>query len=298
MDKFGRTYILQINPASQGQVAGDQVVIRDPFTIEFDIRREELSTASTGRIRVYNLSEPTRRQIYKDPFDTTMYRQVILRAGYGEGAPVIFKGNLMLAASVRNEGSTEVVTEMVVYDGGYDYSNSYIDGLSLAEDFSRKDAIRVLAGRLEYVHLGSVSEFPEVYPRGKSFMGYTMDLIRKETGGNCFVDGEVLHCLKANDCISGGIPLITSETGLLGSPRRYQHLVVCEMLFEPRLVIGQMVQLESGVNRDFNRRYKVVGVEHYGIISGSVGGKCKTKVSLWLGSSPLTVIGNTAVWGA
>jgi hypothetical protein len=70
-----------------------------------------------------------------------------------------------------------------------------------------------------------------------------------------------------------------------------------EMLFEPRLTIGQTVQLKSDTNRIFNGIYKVMGFEHSGTISDAVAGPCKTSVSLWLGTQVLETVKGTAFAG-
>lgn len=67
------------------------------------------------------------------------------------------------------------------------------------------------------------------------------------------------------------------------------------MLFEPRLTIGQQVQLQSQTNRIFNGMYKVMGFEHSGMISPAVGGDCKSSVSLWLGTQVLETVTGRAL---
>jgi hypothetical protein len=54
--------------------------------------------------------------------------------------------------------------------------------------------------------------------------------------------------LNNNECIEGSIQLITAESGLLESPRRSDTQLVFKILFEPRLRVGQILQLESKIN--------------------------------------------------
>ena len=55
------------------------------------------------------------------------------------------------------------------------------------------------------------------------------------------------------------------------------------MLFEPRLKIGQLVEIISRDNPVLNQIYKVVGLTHIGTISDAVGGKCKTYIRMLYG---------------
>ena len=62
------------------------------------------------------------------------------------------------------------------------------------------------------------------------------------------------------------------------------------MIFEPRLQIGQFVRIKSQTETFYNGVYKVVGIEHSGIISDAQSGQCKTKVSLnYIGTTPVIV---------
>ena len=62
------------------------------------------------------------------------------------------------------------------------------------------------------------------------------------------------------------------------------------MIFEPRLQIGQFVEIESKTETIYNGTYKVVGIEHTGMISDAQSGQCKTKVRLnYIKGTPVIV---------
>jgi len=67
-------------------------------------------------------------------------------------------------------------------------------------------------------------------------------------------------------------------------------IVTAEMLFEPRLKIGQVVELVSRDYPSLNQLYKVIGIQHSGTISDAVGGKCKTTVRMLYGIQNLTLV--------
>ena len=62
------------------------------------------------------------------------------------------------------------------------------------------------------------------------------------------------------------------------------------MIFEPRLLVGQALYLESTTEKNFNGNYKVIGFKHAGNISGSVASKVITSANLWYGKNPLVLV--------
>src|ERR1017187_1050595 len=96
MDKFGRNYILTVETQNN-----DLLIIQPPFTVEFDITRNTLTSANVCSIRIYNLSQNNRNKIRFNIMDTGDFRSVQLQAGYGTNLPIIFSGNITQAWSVR-----------------------------------------------------------------------------------------------------------------------------------------------------------------------------------------------------
>src|SRR5205807_9361612 len=58
-------------------------------------------SANICSIRIYNLNENTRKNIYKDQFDFDLIKGIKLKAGYDKNVPVIFDGNITQAWSIR-----------------------------------------------------------------------------------------------------------------------------------------------------------------------------------------------------
>lgn len=284
MIKWTRNYILSI------QVSGGWIDITMPYTMSFNISRSTMAQANTGHFTLLNLSEDTRRKIYKDKFKTEVYKGIELRAGYGEKKetlPLIFKGNIMQAYSQRNGVNYETTIE--AYDGGFSYVNA-TTGRSFAQGTPDKQIIETLIKDLPHVSVGKVGSFTEKLVKGNSMQGSTIELLKNITKSNFFIDNEKAYCLQENECFRGNLQKITSDTGLLGSPLREEALLTFSIMFEPRLQIGQYVKLESTTEKLFNGEYKVIGVEHNGVISDAQSGKCTTKVTLYYGEGGLKII--------
>lgn len=284
MQKWYRNYILSI------QTAGGWIDITMPFTLSFSIIRNTLAQANTGRITILNLSEDTRRRIYKDKYKTDVYKGVELRAGYGntkETLPLIFKGNIMQAYSQRNGVNFE--TNIEAYDAGFAYVNANTSR-SFTSGTSDRQILETLIKDLPHISVGKIGSFADKLPKGNTMQGSTIELIKNISKSNFFIDNEKAYCLQENECYAGNIRLITSDTGLLGSPLREESLLTFSIMFEPRLQVGQYVKLQSSTEKLFNGEYKVIGVEHQGVISDAQSGQCITKVSLYYGAGALKIL--------
>lgn len=284
MSKFQRNYEIEIQTAD-----GSTIIVGYPYTLDFSIEQNTFASANTGRFTLYNIGESIRNRVYKSKYDITVFRTIELRAGYGQTLSTVFKGTVKEAMSYKQEGQTNHLTVIDSYDGGYALANSF-SSFTLAAGTSKNDTIKMLSQDLIDTEPGAFSEFDGTNIRGRAVMGNTGKILQDETEGHFFINKGKLYCLKNNDCIEGEIVVINAQTGLLGSPRRTDTLLQVDLLFEPRLKIGQIVELESITERIYNGKYKVAGIQHSGTISGAVAGKCKTIVSLWYGTGALTII--------
>lgn len=279
MDKFGRTYTLSIqtpNPGAHGGPdVGGIIVITLPFTVEFDITRNTLTSANVCQLRVYNLGLQKRNQIRFNSSDYGTFRAIEFRAGYGKNPPVVFSGNISQAWSVR-EG-VNFITQIECYDGGFAFNNG-VTNTQFPAGTPQRAVIRSLAGSLPNIAVGAIGNYPGTLSRGNSYNGNTADILGELTGGGFFVDSGKANALGTNEFIDApsGITLINSQSGLLGTPVLEQTIVRFDMIFEPALAAGQKIRLDSITEANFNRDYKTTGVKHRGMISESVCGQAIT----------------------
>lgn len=280
--KFNRTYELsiEVNAATQ-----ETVVIRPPLTLRFNVVRNTLASANTGTFGITNLSQDTRRRIYQDRIDTTTYRRIVLKAGYEDNAPIVFRGGLRMASSERQ--GVENVTTLDAMDGLHGIINGFTSRTWPAQT-DVKNIFKDMIKDMPNILLGKVGDFSGSASRGLSVCGGPWQAINGMVGtsGQAFIDGERANILKHNEGTKGDILVINADTGLLKTPKRCDAVVEVTMLFEPRLTVGQIVRLESQ-ETTYNGQYKVIGVTHTGIISEAVGGQCITVASLWIGTSKL-----------
>lgn len=284
--KFGLNYQMTI------QGAGMDIVIPFPFTIEFDIIRANYSSTNEGNFRIYNLSPIHQNQILFDqyvgqflPPDVPQILSVTLQAGYGPGPnwPVVFTGNVIRAYSVR-EG-TDFITNIQAFDGGAAYANARSD-LTFPEGTLQSDVILTLIKDLKPygVSAGAVSNsYAYRLQKGGAYSGNTIDILRDITHTNFFVDNLTANALVPGDCIAGDTLFIDAGFGLLNTPMKQQTFIELSMIFEPRLVIGSQVNLQSATAQTYNGVHQVISIQHHGVISGAVAGEAVTVVGLQKG---------------
>lgn len=268
MDKFGRNYELYVQTQTGGTLK-----ISLPFTIEFDITKNTLTSANVCQVRIYNLSPENRNQLRYNISDFGKFRQIQLFAGYGTSLTKIFTGNISQAWSVR-EG-VNFITQIECYDGGFAFNTGFTDK-SFPAGTPEKTVMQDMGASLPNVTLGAVGNYTGVLSRGNTYSGNTMAMLKDLSSGGAFINNGVLNILKDNEVIAGDNFKINASTGLLGTPVLEESIARFEMLFEPKLDIGKTVSIESVTEQNFNGLYKITSVKHRGMISESVAGSVTT----------------------
>ena len=283
---------VEVAPNAQGMTTAN-IVIPPELTIDFDINRSSLSSSQTATFRIENLNEETRNLLHKDQYATTEARAIQFRAGYGKTLPLCFNGRVLAASSYRAEGSADFITEITAFDGGFAMVNGWTS-VTIAAGTSVSQILANLAASLpQLTGKPIIGNFPDTNRRGKVLFGNTWNILLTESNGLATIDNGQVKALQLNEAIDieqTQIPVINSTTGLLGSPRRSATNIQCELLFEPRLTIGQVIKLESEDNRAFNGLYKVFGFTHRGTISPTKDRPRRTTVLLYFGSGEWNMV--------
>jgi hypothetical protein len=284
--KYQRAYSLRVTTKS-----GLDITIKLPFTVQFDIERHNYASANRAEIRIYNLSKIHRAAIQMDQW-ILGYMNVSFHAGYGEGPqwPLIFSGNAHRAYSYRQ--GVDFITVIEAFDGGNGIREAYT-AFSAPADTPMNSILSQMANDLAPygVSVGAISDFPGTVPRGQAFSGNTMQLLSELSNNNAFIDSSALNILKAGDVIAREALLINSATGLLGTPIKEQTYILLETLFEPRVAVGTLVQVQSttftpsleAVKKPYDGTHEVSSVHHKGTISAAVAGEAITSLGLRAG---------------
>lgn len=299
--KFGITGTLSLETQADAAGKSQNLTIPQECTIEFSISRQSLTSSQQATFVIKGLAPATRDLIFKDQFNTADVRAIQFRAGYGTFAPLIFNGQIFWAYSEKSEGAPEVSTIINAWDGGGPQTNGFTSGWGVPNQAvpagtKASDIINYLGSSLPGIQ-GSpiVGTFPQTNLRGEVLFGNTWSLIQQKSGGLGTIDNSQVKVLGLNEAIKGPIPLIDSDSGLLGAPRRSGYLVEWDTLFEPRLTLFQIVELRSRVNPRFSGAFKVMGFRHHGILSPAVVGDNRTTFSILYGTTNLSLVSGALV---
>jgi hypothetical protein len=288
MDKFGRNYQLFVQ-GSDGKVL--EIVL--PITLEFDITRKLLGSANHGSFRIYNLNKEHRNNLRFNNFNYSEFRSVKLYAGYGNNLSLIFSGNVHEAWSVR-EG-VNFITQIDCFDCGFAFINTPFQTTFPAGTSQAQMITQIVEGMARVdpnVSKGAISNsYSNAITRANPTNGNAPDLLNDITGkGGFFADNGKVNCLQNNECLQGQVPIINSASGLLGTPLFEQGILSFDILFEPRLIIGQLILLQSTTETNFNGSYKITAIQHRGMISPAVCGDAITSVTCLTGVGQLQLV--------
>lgn len=263
---------------------GKSIIVQEPakLSCQFNVRRGILSDSNQATIQIKNLAPSTRERIFQDAFtyDPQKWKYVHLEAGYGDNLSMIFRGRILQAYSHKSGGQTDVITEIQaqaldIFD--CESSHTFEAGTTF------KDAAQTLANDLPNVTLANIGELEGIFQTRTTFDGSTIEQLNKLTGGHAFVDNGQLNILMNNEVLDVPVPVITDENGLLDTPMRRDANLEVKMLFEPSLMVGQLLEIKSSIAPNFNGQYKVLDFTHDCLISGSEAGNRTTTVNLWIG---------------
>lgn len=288
--KFQRDFLFSI----QGNQDKTQFFsVRPPLTIEFDIVRDTFASANTGKFRIYNLSENTRRNLYhvRYDIDEKNYQRVQMFAGYktAKQLPLVFLGNVFTAATRR--AGPDWITEIDAFDGGVGMLAGQISATA-SKDMTAEQILRTLVGAMPYVQFGAIGDITIQRTRGVSMVGNAWDIHKRLIdSGVCYIDLEKAYFLNENEYLvkPGQTEIILGPNNIIGTPRREGALMEVDMIFEPSVFVGQAVTVRS-LQSVYNGVYQLRGMRHRGTISEAVAGEAITTLKLWVGTDTLQAV--------
>ena len=250
----------------------------NPITAEFSVKRNLFAEVNTLDLSLYNLAPKTYNLLFFDYFNG-LARTVILEAGYETtGLSTIFIGDMWNCFTHRD--GANVITKMHCFVG--------LRTMQLHTDVTLAGASRdrVLAKLADDMHydLSIYSGKDEKFTRSVSLSGNPMKLAQQYSNENAYIDNGKLIILENQDAIKGEVPLINDKSGLLGVPQHENALLSIDIIFEPRIVVGQIIEVNSRIHPMFNGQYKVFGIKHEGVISGAEAGRAVTTLEMLVGS--------------
>lgn len=287
-----------------GWPEGDKIeiaTITDPISIHFNVSKALYQTDSAvATITLYNIDPSIRECIYQDRllFDWTKSKTFTLEAGYGNTLTLVTTGRIQQCHSELR--GTDMVTIIEVMDP--DILSQYTS-VTFEAGTTFKEAYKYLCSQMPNLIPGECGQLEGEFKTPTIFEGNSFYVINQLTGQHTFIDNGKINTLNDNEVLQeSGAYLINSATGLLGTPRRYDALLEISMLFEPKLKLGQLVEIKSDTQSRFDGQYRINGITHDCLISDSDCGTRTTTIQLiyldWIADSNSALTGSTQKIGA
>ena len=212
--------------------------------IVFTIKKADAETPNSAEIRVYNMAQNTAQRIKKE-FD-----RVILQAGYDSNFGVIFDGNIKQVIFGR-ENNTDTFVDSFAGDGDDAY-NFAIVSQTLAAGSTQQQQVQVCADSFAAHGTGKGyigGDFTGTkLPRGKVMYGMARDYLRRSaatTGTSWSVQDGKLQFVEHGGLLPGQAVVLTSKSGLIGTPEQTNDGIRAECLLNPLLKIGGLVKIDE-----------------------------------------------------
>lgn len=242
--------------------------LRCAFKVEQTLKPEP----NKAEVSIWNLSEATRASL------RGVVVPVTLEAGYVGTRQVVFKGDIAADGVISTRDGPDWVTTLRAGDGEDLYRRTRVQE-SFAEGTKIKDVLAKLLGKFgdsakeafQKAKAGDFSGALDTFVGGAVMSGPAHDELTKLLAANgytwSFQDGKV-QILKAGEANTEPAVLLSSSTGLLGSPEIGKGGVLkFRSLLQPGLRPGRKVKIQS---REIHGAFFVVGkVVHTGDTHGN-----------------------------
>lgn len=279
-DRFLRDYLLTIGLGAQA------VIIRPPFRIAFTADKSDDATLNKMKLKIDGLNDDKRRILVRDKDDAppknlkadangdpapktelrandSRYFPLELKIGYQGRLETIFRGSVDEAGSTR-EGA-QFVTTLSCLDGGHDFLNGFVS----TSVTSKQAAIDAVLGTMPNTKKGKIGAQKDL-GRPKILVGNSMETIQDmlDPDQRWFIDDERLNIIGGDEVVSGYIPVVSAETGLINIEPKKKD-VVMNTLLNPSIKVGGLLQLISTVSPGANGIYKVRMITYNGDFEGA-----------------------------
>lgn len=264
-DRFLRDYELTVSIGSQA------VTIKPPFRIVFSGDKSDKADLNKMTLKIYGLSEDKRRKLVRDSDEkdsngaqSNQYFPIDLKIGYQDRVETIFRGSVDQAFSVR-EGA-QFVTTLICLDGGHDFLRGFVS----TSVTSKGAAVDAVLGTMPNTKKGKIGAQADI-TRPKILVGNSMATIQDmlDPDQRWFIDDERLNILGGNEVVSGYVPVVSAETGLINTPEADKKEVTFTTFLNPSIKVGGLVRLISATAPHLNGVYKVSLITYSGDFDGS-----------------------------
>ena len=223
--------------------------------IDFNIKKTRDASKNSGTISIYNLSKQERNAIDEE------YERVILNLGYQGETPLNqtngFWGDvvngLIHKVSHRKSG-VDVVTELTYIESGFQlsrktFSKTYGRGVKysyIVKDIAKRSMPNLTIGDISGIDEDS-SVIRTLNVTGMSFG--EIEKIAKNHDARATINNETLEIISNDKFISPvrGVPLFTTESGLLGNVTKTEKGILIKTLLHPHIKPNILIAVRDDI---------------------------------------------------
>lgn len=210
---------------------------------KFVVKRSDTMTPNVADIRVYNLEEKTALRIRNE------FKRVVLQAGYESNYGVIFQGNIKQVI-IGRESATDTYIDIVAGDGDRAYNFAIVNA-TIAAGGDQNDQVQAAIGAMipKGATAGHLGEFPsEQLPRGKVMYGNARNYLRdaaQTSDKSWSIQDEKITFVSKKSYLPGERVVLTSKTGMIGTPQQTNEGVNIKCLLNPMIKIAGRVEINN-----------------------------------------------------
>lgn len=228
--------------------------------IKFSVKKSDSQTPNIAEIRVYNVEAETALSMLINLSPPTgigvgTRGRVILQAGYQSNFGVIFQGNIKQIILGR-ESATDTFVDIIAGDGHNAYNYAIVNTtIAKGSDQTAQINAAVTATAPYGVTLGHVAGVPaNKLPRGKVMYGNAKNYLRavgQNTSQTWSIQNEKVTLVPKTSYLPGTAVVLTSKTGLIGTPQQTNEGVNVKCLLNPNIQIGGRINIAEATISDF-----------------------------------------------
>lgn len=214
-------------------------------------------TPNSAEIRVYNLEENTAKRIRKE------FTQVILQGGYQGNYGVIFQGNIKQVILGR-ENSTDTFIDIVAGDGDNAYNFAVVN-TTLRKGSTPMDQVSQAMAPMATMGVGSGfidADTTSKLPRGKVMYGNSREYLRsvaQSQASSWSIQDQKINFTKLRTYLPGQVVVLTSKTGMIGTPQQTNEGLNVKCLMNPFLRISGRIKVDNSAIELFKINLSVPG---------------------------------------
>ena len=186
-----------------------------PLRIRFDIEKTDLETPNTGKISIWNLSLAHIAELEKTNCIAS------LNAGYNSKRPLVISG--LVIHCVTEDDGADRRTDIEVEDSLVSLRDTYVT-ISYSGKTNSKTILDDVANQMGVAVTYSYNaEFADL-PNGYAYVGQARNVLTKICNTSNLVwslQNGILQIKKPGDTLSKEVFMLSAQTGMVGSPRRF-----------------------------------------------------------------------------